>query len=432
MFFSYGHLYQIVEDFQLFGILLGRHRYLVLLWGIVFILGTWFILRKIRVSEEIIQVINVISLILVLFQIGRIGIYQLKKSASQRQAQASLSDPFLTPSDPANLPDVYLIILDMYGREDALEANYQYDNREFLLQLEDMGFYVADCGRSNYSNTALSLASQLNMGYVDELLDEVNLETTSYLLKHSTVRTALEEIGYTTIAFETGAVWANPDQSDIFYTLPPTEHTETSLEPFEVLFVEGTLGWLFLDYYISLNLEAFQWVETPIETKAQRVEMVLDYLRLFPAIEGPKFVHAHIMLPHPPYVFNPDGSVNLQAEQVEDKSGLPIQLDYLNPQILEIVERIITNSSPKPIVILEGDHGFGNQTRNSILNAIYLPDGVVEELYPQISLVNTFRIVFNQYFNTNLPLLEDRSYKHIGDDLFNYQPQEEWNPACIP
>lgn len=432
MFFSYGHLYRIVEDFQLFGFLLGRHRYLVILWGVVFILGTWLILRKIQVSEEIIKVINFISLILVLFQIGQIVLYQYRKGVSQQQAQASLSDPFLSPGDPANMPDVYLIILDMYGREDALEEYYEYDNREFLSQLEEMGFYVADCGRSNYSNTALSLASQLNMEYIDVLLDDVNLEATSYLIKNSTVRMALEEIGYTTIAFETGVGWADPDEADIFYTRPPIEHVVTSLEPFEVMFVEGTIGWLFLDYYISLNLEEFKYVETPVEAKAQRTLMVLDYLRLLPAMEGPKFVHAHMIIPHPPHVFNLDGSVNLQAEQVEDKIGLSIQLDYLNPQILEIVEKIIDNSSPDPIVILEGDHGFGNLQRNSILNALYLPDGGVETLYPQISLVNTFRVMFNQYFGTNLSLLEDLSYKHIGDDSFEYAPQEEWNLACIP
>ena len=269
MFFSYGHLYRIIEDFQLFGFLIGRHRYLVVVWGAVFILGIWLILRKVQVSEEIIKALNLISLILVLFQVGQIAHYEYQKGIAQRQAQASLSDPFLTPGDPASQPDIYLIILDMYGRADALEEYYQYDNREFLSKLEEQGFYVADCGRSNYSNTALSLASQLNMQYVDALLDEVNLETSSYLLRNSAVRLALEEIGYKTVAFETGAVWANPEGVDIFYSRPPTEHVVTSLEPFEVLFVEGTLGWLFLDYYISQNLEAYQFVETPIEAKAQ-------------------------------------------------------------------------------------------------------------------------------------------------------------------
>ena len=83
-------------------------------------------------------------------------------------------------------------------------------------------------------------------------------------------------------------------------------------------------------------------------------------------------------------------------------------------------------------MILEGDHGFDNLQRTSILNAFYLPGDGNNALYPMISSVNTFRIIFNLYFGTDLPYLPDMSYKHIGDNLFEYQPHEEWNPACIP
>jgi hypothetical protein len=49
--------------------------------------------------------------------------------------------------------------------------------------------------------------------------------------------------------------------------------------------------------------------------------------------------------------------------------------------------------------------------RTSNLYALHLPghqnDGT---LYSTISPVNTFRVIFNTYFGTKLPLLEDRSY----------------------
>jgi hypothetical protein len=318
----------------------------------------------------------------------------------------------------------------MYGREDAIETFYGYDNHNFVDQLERMGFYVAQCARSNYSNTALSLSSQLNMDYLEVLLDEINLETTSSLLKNNIVQKSLREIGYTTIAFDTGVGWANMDQSDIFYANPPEEKV-LNLEALEVMFIEGTMGRLFLDYYVSKNPSEFHFFYTPIEMKAQRIKTILDYLRLLPAMDEPKFVIAHIMIPHPPYVFNPDGSVNLQADLIKDKTGFSNQLDFLNPQILDIVDRIIKNSSPEPIVILEGDHGFDNLQRTSILDALYLPGDGEDVLYPTISSVNTFRVIFNLYFDTDLPYLPDLSYKHIGDNLFEYQPHEEWNPVCM-
>ena len=39
-------------------------------------------------------------------------------------------------------PDVYYIILDMYGRDDVLKDRFSYDNSEFLKELEELGFVV--------------------------------------------------------------------------------------------------------------------------------------------------------------------------------------------------------------------------------------------------------------------------------------------------
>jgi hypothetical protein len=434
LFFTYGHIYLLIEDMDIAGFIVGRHRYLIVVWGFIFLLGSWAIIKRIHIPDDVILGLNVVSLLLVAYQLGQIVVYQIEKDISRAQAQSSLRDTFLSPADPGNLPDIYLIILDMYGREDAiaLDDNYDYDNSEFIADLRDLGLYVADCARSNYSHTSVSLSSQLNMNYMDELVETVNLETASYLLRNSAVRIALEEIGYTSIAFDMGAEWANIDAADRFYTTHPEDRIILHLDPFELLFIEGSLAYLPLDYYMSRNPILFEFVETPIEKKAQRTEMVLEYLRLLPSTEGPKFVHAHIMVPHPPHVFNPDGSVNLQAEQIEGRVGYAIQMNYLNPQILEIVEKIIRNASPDPIIIIEGDHASGSYTRTSILAALYLPDGGEEALYPQMSLVNSFRIIFNEYFGTELSLLEDKSYKHTEEDWYDLRPLEEWNPECLP
>lgn len=434
MFFSYGHIYQIVEDIQLFGFLIGRHRYLVIFWGAMFILGTWFIFRKIRKLDEIALSLNLVSLILVLFQIGQIASYQIRKSGSLEQAQAAIPDTLLSSNDPENMPDVYLIVLDMYGREDALNDHYNYDNSEFISQLKEIGFYVADCARSNYATTALSLASQLNLDYLDVLLDNVTLESASYLIRNSTVRMAFEEIGYISIAYDTGYEWANVSTSDI-YLENPQDPILWNIDPFEHLLIEGTILRPLLDYYISLGLGEIKYFETVNEMKAQRIQMVLDHLNLIPQMDGPKFVYAHLLIPHPPHVFNTDGSVNLQAsEHSDDKFEFEIQLDYLNPRIIEIVKNIIDESDPSPIIILEGDHGLLDFQRTSNLIALYYPNSSDDVFYPQISLVNTFRLLFNEYFGTSFPLLNDRSYGRLGGDNYAYvpHPHEEWNPACIP
>ena len=50
--------------------------------------------------------------------------------------------------------------------------------------------------------------------------------------------------------------------------------------------------------------------------------------------------------------------------------------------------------------------------RFSTLNAIYFPDQNQDILYDGITPVNTFRIVFNEYFNASYPILDDRMYYH--------------------
>jgi hypothetical protein len=84
------------------------------------------------------------------------------------------------------------------------------------------------------------------------------------------------------------------------------------------------------------------------------------------------------------------------------------------------------------VIILQSDHGSGlglstqslEQTdlreRMSILNAYYLPGPGRQALYPSISPVNTFRVLFNAYFGAGLDLLPDRSYFSTWDEPFKF------------
>jgi hypothetical protein len=74
-----------------------------------------------------------------------------------------------------------------------------------------------------------------------------------------------------------------------------------------------------------------------------------------------------------------------------------------------MIQEIIKNSDTYPIIILQSDHGFViPERRYNILNAFYLPGQDYNGLlYPSISPVNTFRIIFNQYFKENLEMRDD-------------------------
>ena len=105
--------------------------------------------------------------------------------------------------------------------------------------------------------------------------------------------------------------------------------------------------------------------------------------------------------------------------------------------MLEAVDKILAASERTPVIILHGDHGPGSRhdseslentdvrERYSIFYAALLPDGGNEDLYPSVTPVNGFRIVFNRYFGADLPLLEDRRYFNPFTTPYQYVRVED-------
>jgi hypothetical protein len=50
-----------------------------------------------------------------------------------------------------------------------------------------------------------------------------------------------------------------------------------------------------------------------------------------------------------------------------------------------------------------------------ILNAYYLPNFDKKLLYPSITPVNSFRLVFNSYFDGTFELLPDENYAFVDE-----------------
>jgi len=120
--------------------------------------------------------------------------------------------------------------------------------------------------------------------------------------------------------------------------------------------------------------------------------------------------------------FNTGDASGFMGTHEEYVSGYSSEVGYLNQRLIKVIDSILTRSDQPPIIIIQGDHGPGNyfnmieasntclRERYSILNAYYFPDNDYTALYPTITPVNSFRVVFNQYFGTNLDLLEDKSF----------------------
>jgi hypothetical protein len=236
------------------------------------------------------------------------------------------------------------------------------------------------------------------------------------------VRYQLEGLGYKTISYANGFPWSEFDDAHVFLTPPPFS---SGITEFETLFIQTTfarnledIGWLDLDQISGQNFR-------------DRALLVFNSIDDVARMQGPKYVHVHLILPHPPFVFGPDGEFTNPADYWNEKKVYPgnkfkigyiNQLQFMNTKMLEMIDTILAESETPPIIILQGDHGPWLQPdpqRFFILNAYYLPNNKTE-LYPTISPVNSFRVVFNDYFGANYDMLKDTTYFSPVPKLYDF------------
>jgi hypothetical protein len=427
LFFLYGHVYDVVKTMNLFGLILGRHRLLLVVWGIL-ACSTFFVsLRKREAMKAQTATFNMVALALLLFPLFTIASHWVSVGNILAAPVETIKE--ITLEADQSLPDVYYIILDSYTRSDVLQEVYGYDNSGFLNDLNEMGFYVAECSTSNYMWTRLSVSSVLNMEYLQEnstyLAAPDKDLITEDMIKHSQVRRTFESLGYKTVAFATGFPFNEVTDADLFLA-PPT--SMQSVRGFEALLVQTTLLRVLQDFgYIQIN-------QTASAQFRDRTLFALNEFDDLARIGGPKFVYIHIITPHPPFVFGPNGEavdpkefISTEGQYTDETyfEGYIDQVEFISRAVTHSIQNLLNESPTPPIIILQGDHGPWKQqgeNRVSILNAYYLP-GHEDAAYSSISPVNSFRTIFNEYFNTGYPLLEDRSYESPYANVYDFMLQ---------
>lgn len=441
LFFSYGHIYTFLETAGSIGTFLGRHRYLAPLTILLCILLLIWIARhkqSLGTLNSLLNWIAVAALIFPLFTIARYELQSTDKAATMDEPSTSINE--LTVPIGDNLPDVYYIIVDAYARDDTLLEDHQLDITPFLTELENMGFYVAKCSQSNYSQTQLSLSSSLNMNYLQDIGKQFSPGNTSRvdlqdLIKHGLVRRAFENLGYQTVAFETGFKYTQWEDADIY--LSPTAGVIDNfqlvggLSDFEVMLINTSAGLILSDAAKTLPKYLQAELDNPRLVHRQRILYVLDQLLKLPQVPGPKFIFAHLVVPHPPYVFGPEGEFT--DYDLSAKVGYPDQIQYLNKRLVPLLQQLIDQSDTPPIIILQADHGAIHSPpskRLRILNAYYFPGGNQSAFYYQISPVNSFRLLFNTYFGGKFLLIEDIGYYSIYQKPYDFAVIPETRLGC--
>jgi hypothetical protein len=422
-----------------------EHLNLGLLAGlsILFILLVFLVAKTSKDLARINHFLNYVSLLAVLVvsvQIIQaiIGRPAVSRDKIRGEWEAYLAEQPQLRMVSGTLPDIYWVILDAYARQDVLQEYYGFDNSSFLQGLKQRNFYVAAESNTNYIWTYLSLTSTMNSMYLDDLSGWLRNNSTwgqtiDLVTEKSLLFEQLRRLGYRVIAFSDPYELMDITSAD-FYLSTQTFH----LGQFQNEMIAKTpLPVIF--NYLPVDLQ--------FDTHRKSIDYFFKELARIPQVEQPTITIAHVILPHPPFVFDADGAP-LRPDayfsirdgdryyEPQDRSeyvlGFVNQTMYTNRRVLESLDEIIKDSPTPPIIILQSDHGPASlfdpykventnlDERLGILAAFYFPDQNYSSLYPTISPVNIFRVVFNQYFGGDYRLLPDNSFYSPFDDLLDF------------
>lgn len=467
------------KDYHEGGFVLGFFLVAVVFSGIIYYL-IHKLTNKWRPATEVVANIIIITLATAFFILS----YSLAKDIIIEWPQFFYRPPDISESlalDSAGArPDIYYIVLDRYANSNVLKSQFNFDNSDFTNFLEINGFLVNPDAYSNYPYTAMSMASTLNISYNTDLVSKfasVSAQTTDayhQAIRYASVIRQLKSLGYTYYHLGTWYEATNKAPlADYTYQddgqLTLFNHTYT-LNQFSKREFMRSYIWKFIQRGFKVGgyqVYAYRGQEQlgDILSKINLLKNMADG----PA--GGRFIFAHILVPHDPFYFKADGSFSPDTG-IDDK-GKPVkqkytdQVQFINSQMKDIINRIEQNSQNQAVIILQSDEGpyskhfdgkyidssaVNNQLavgdmrrwtasnlkmKYGILAAYQVPKAGEVDLAAGADAVNIFRLVFNTYFGGNLPYLpacyyafpdgrfEPYVYTEIGERLTG-----QANPAC--
>ena len=411
----------------------GLREWVVLLLGLGGLASFGVLLRyRPRSAQPLGTMANVASVVLLGFLgpalLRAVRAQNLPDRPSVTATRTDLPRPWASRPAGSPKPDVYFIVLDAFGRSDVLRSMFDYDNRAWLGRMERRGFYLAGQSTANYCQTALSVTATLSASYLPQLAGSSSHSRIPLRrqFEASPIPQVFRANGYKLVGFATGF-----GVTDGF---PADERWAPlgNLNEFDALVLDMTPLWTVVGAGTGRASHG---------RHRERIGYLFDHLGEVAADPAPTFCLAHVVAPHPPFVFAADGSdVSGENSTYRLTDGKPwsaiaghggpadyasryrAQAAYVSARVEAVVDQILARSSQPPIIVIQGDHGPGSHfdpdldqpndliERFGILNLILVPGRNQASLYPTITPVNTFRVLADLLFGTQFGLIPDRSY----------------------
>jgi len=419
--FTYGHILSALGgEVSVFTVLLP------FIWLVVFIVVGYFLVKTRRDLRKPTIVLNIVAVALVIVPVVSIITSQITSSPQYSDAAGNKETYVVDLVEPDTTPDIYYIILDRYASASTLKEVYGYDNSEFIDYLSNKGFYVANESQANYTTTYDSLPSSLNLDFIHEEVGGELIRARPWrpMVQDYTVWRSLEAVGYEFIHFGS---WYEPTRVNPYADI---NYNTYWLPEFTMQFFQTTLPYFFA---VALNI-----IDDTHEMAYENTLYTFDNLAEIANVKEPTYVFTHMLIPHHPYVFDRERNYQTlnEANLKSETDNYIDQLIAANNMLIELIDELLLSSEVPPIIIIqadegpypggqgrwEGDYGWEEATtaelrqKMGILNAYYLPNTDADVLYSSITPVNSFRLVFNLYFGTDLELSPDNSFARQWDN----------------
>ena len=412
--------------------------------GLALALGVLFLRRPVDIRRASVP-LNLALLILVAMPI----VQTVRVSCAQvAPVPTALFDQPLDLQSPQNgsqPPDIYFLLMDGLGQPYYLEEHFRLNRKRLDGVLEQRGFKVLRHSQANYGQTALSLSATMNIGFLHELLyipDPKNFDRRilAGMVAENRVVRALKTIGYDLVTYPSGYPLTRMKDPDRRHNplVDPTFLEYFVIEDGILPLLQPLLGRGPADFSFAM--------------RRNRLEYVFDHLadaRAGIPENRPVFVFAHIMAPHPPFVFSRTGEALRSRNtfsfadgnhwyDIHGRDSIPYyimyceQLTYVMKRLGEAVDAILASSPQPPVIIIMGDHGPGSKLhheqimqtdldeRFGIFNAWYTPPGVEVDLAEAGTALNTFPKLFNALFDAGYPEKPDRYFYARMNSPYSY------------
>lgn len=322
-------------------------------------------------------------------------------------------------------PDALLLVLDGYARGDVLLDDFGFDNSAFTDALAERGFAIAEAATTAYAYTHASVPAMYELDYVlapGPVSDDDHRRLRQVRSGDAEMVRAFAESGYETTYFENpwpgsqcGAIWDVCIRDGLWYSSIYSIGQVTPVAPL----IHASLA------------EPFTVVG-------------LDHLRRLGEVLGrdsdaPRFIVAHVTVPHSPVHADADCELHAGAERsglslawegidsdllVERRDAYVEQVRCVNGLVLDALDAFLA-AHPGAVVMITSDHGTDGRGQ-AVTDAAAWSDAAVYERMAALgayrlgdcahpvaadtNTVNGARIFVSCALRTSLELLPNRLY----------------------